>query len=377
MIATRVLVPTVVLVADLVGSAATWAAWELSGRDGLAPALAVLVLAAPVGLVAAVLLPGWRAARVGRRLGVGAISAEAPGLWTEVTSLVLDPLTSLTTGRLVVTEVKADDPDHIRNIRWFAGALSHLYDDPVGRAVAKLAGRGKTTDVFQTPGVGIRGYVDQHPVRVGEPAWIGVGDLVEQAPVGTTVVVEVDHRPLGRITVAEEVRVDASRQLDHMRRFGLTPVLASPGEEQTVARVARLAASPTWHAETEPARLASELAVTGDLVGLVHTEEDGATSLVVVDRDPAGAVQERGAIATVDAGIDHLVHALGLAVCLRRTRRRALRTTAALMLLTLPLAALGLLTLPAALVLALLTWLVVAGTAVSGFSTVHLPGENG
>ncbi|SDE22171.1 HAD family hydrolase [Nocardioides lianchengensis] len=335
----------------------------------------IVLLAAPVALLVALLLPWWMARHVGRRLGVGTISSEAPALWPQVQTLVLDPLTSLTTGHLVVTDVQPTDPDHERNLRWFAGALAHSYDDPVGHALAKLAGRGRVTDVAQEPGRGIRGSVDRHPVRVGEPAWIGHDETLEQATVGTMVAVEVDHRPLGRITVADEVRADACRQLERLRTIGTPPVLVSPGSEEAVARVARLAASTVWHAATDPARVADDLAAGGATVGLVRTEPDGTTTLVVVTHGPAGPAPHRGAVATGNGAADTLAHAVALTLCLHRSRRRAAVVACGLVLVLLPLAVLGLLVPLVALALAALAWLGVALTAVWGFTDLQADEE--
>ncbi|WP_244931804.1 HAD family hydrolase [Nocardioides sp. W7] len=367
MIAARLLMPTTVLGVDLAGSGATWAGWEAAGHNGLSPALSVLLLAAPVGLVAAYWLPEWQARRVGHELGVRAIAPGAPELWQRVRRLILDPHTSLTTGRLVVTGVQAVDPDHDRNLRWFAGALAHSYDDPVGHAVAKLAVRGRVTDVVQAPGLGIRGWVDQHPVRVGEPEWIGHDQAQEQAQVGTTVAVEVDQRPLGRITLAEEVRADAAGQLGRLRSIGVTPVLASPSSEEAVARLARLSTSPAWQSETDPIRLAQELAITGEAAGLVRVEADGSVTLVVVECDPPGLVQHRRTTSLTGATVDCLAHALTLIFSVGRARRRAVISTGVLMLLAVPFAVLGFVPPVAALAIAGLSWLAVAAIALGGF----------
>lgn len=375
MMGARLLVPGGVLVADLIGSGTTWAAWEATGHDGLSPALSVVCLAAPVGLLAAAFLPDWMARRLGRGLGVGALSPDAPQLWRRVHHLVLDPQTSLTTGRLVVTDVQAVDADHERNLRWFAGALAHALDDPVGHAVARLSGPGRVTEVTRFPGRGIRGSVDRHPVRVGEPAWIGLDGATEQPEVGTMLGVEVDQRPLGRITVADEVRTDSAGQLGRLRKIGMTPVLASPGREQAVARLAQLSASPEWHAETDPGRLAEELATAGEATGLVQVGADGEVTLVVVERAAPGGVEHRRAAALTGAAVDRLVHAVTLILSVGRARRRAIATTWVLMLLAVPFAVLGLIPPVAALALAGLSWLVVAATALWGFPAIPRAGR--
>ncbi len=380
MIAARVVVPLAVTGVDLAAAGATWAGWSATGNDGVRAALAVLLLATPIGMVLAVTLPHWLTQRVGRGLGVSTIGSQAPERWQQLGTLVLDPFRSLTTGHLVVTEVHAVDPDHERNLRWFAGALAHSYDDPIGRAVAKLAGRGRLSNVAQEPGGGIRGSVDRHPVRVGHPQWLGIGteSPVVEAPikVGTTVSVEVDQRRLGEITVADEVRPDASRQLDRLRRTGLTPVLASAQCEGDMERLAKLSASPAWHAETDPLQFAKELAVGEGPVGLVRSEPDGTASLLVVDQnDDSPGTDSEIALKLTAPSIDTVVHAVMLAVRSHRAQRRTLRLAWILLLLPLPFAALGLVPPVFALIFAAISWVVVVAVASWEFAGIRMTEE--
>lgn len=135
-----------------------------------------------------------------------------------------------TDGELQVVAVEPVEPDHDRNLRWFAGALEHQGEGPVSRAISRLAGNGRVTDVRRVPGAGIEGSVDRHPVRVGDPRWLGVA-----APTATrggrTVAVEVDGRMLGSITVAERVRPEATGSLSRLAAGGwATTMVTSAGE---------------------------------------------------------------------------------------------------------------------------------------------------
>jgi cation transport ATPase len=363
----------VVLGIDILAAAGTWLGQDAAGNDGVRAALAVLVLCSPIGMLLATALPRWLTQRVGGGLGVTTIGSEAIDRWQRVHTLVLDPFRSLTTGHLVVTEVHPVDPEHEGNLRWFAGALAHSYDDPIGRAVAKLAGRGRVSNVAQEPGLGIRGSVDRHPVRVGHPQWMGINDDGLADRIGTTVAVDVDQRPLGRITVADEVRPDAARQLDRLRRTGLTPVLAAAHREQEMERLAKLSASPVWHAETDPLQLARELSVAGEPVGLVRREPDGTASLLVVDSTDdspvSGAPDSLGLTAP---SIDIVVQALTLAVRAHRAQRKTTRLAWALLILPLPFAALDLVPPVLAVVAAVLTWGVVGIAAASDFVGIRM-----
>lgn len=259
--------------------------------------------AAVLALALAWWAPRWLAHRVGRGMGVTSIAPTAPQRWRHVQTILLDPVHTLTTGDLVVTEVSPVEPDHERNLRWFAGALAHGYDDPVGRALAKLSGRGRLTDVILEPGHGVRGSVDRHPVRVGDVAWIGMRPDDGPPEVGTTVAVEVDQRPLGRITVAEEVRRDAAGCLAQLRRLGFAPVLVSAASAARVARLAELSASSAWHAPADPHQVVAEIAGAGGPVGVVRMLPGGGAALYLVDANgPWGAAEAAQRAAASSAG---------------------------------------------------------------------------
>lgn len=123
---------------------ATLAAWwileDLSAA--CSAAVAVLVIACSAGLA----LAGPAALLVGRRRGTG-IGLHVGGMAAldaarRIDTIVIDKDRTITTGDLGVMSVHAIDPDHERNLRWFAGALEHGSSHPVGRAIAKLSGRG-------------------------------------------------------------------------------------------------------------------------------------------------------------------------------------------------------------------------------------------
>ncbi|MDF9716285.1 cation-translocating P-type ATPase [Nocardioides sp. ChNu-153] len=154
-----------------------------------------------------------------------------------VDALVADVSGFVTDGELQVVAVEPVEPDHDRNLRWFAGALQHQGEGPVARAIARLSSSGRVTDVRRVPGAGIEGAVDRHPVRVGDPRWIGV-TAPPVATGGHTVAVEVDGRTLGCITVAERVRPEAAGALVRLADAGLTTRLVSAAGDLEAKRIA-------------------------------------------------------------------------------------------------------------------------------------------
>lgn len=159
-----------------------------------------------------------------------------------------DPFVNAQTAA-VIAAVAVDpfDPEHDRNLRWFAGTLQPHGDGEVARAVAGLAGRGHVAGVRRVPGDGIAGPVDRHPVRMGRPEWIGFQSTPGR-DYGHTVAVEVDGRPLGHITVAEEIRNEASQAIAALRASGVVVVVVTGLSDGDAGHLARHAALEDLHA---------------------------------------------------------------------------------------------------------------------------------
>lgn len=214
---------TVLLAAGAVVAGIGWAVADTPDR-GLLVAAAVLVAAGPAAALCAgpAALRSARAGVARRDIGLPHPTAVADVAAADV--VLLDKDGTVTTGGLRVTSVDPVEPDHDRNLRWFAGALGHERDDRVARAISRLSGRGRVTEVQSHGDTGVSGRVDRHPVRVGDPAWLG---LEPRPGTWTTLAVEVDARVLGTLTVGDDVRPDAAEGVQALRDLGLDVALRS------------------------------------------------------------------------------------------------------------------------------------------------------
>lgn len=312
-------VPAVLLSAA--AGAITWAAADGAATGGRV-GVATLVMAGPAAIALASPLAYHSGARRARAAGVRLEGLDALSAANRVDTLVLQKDGTVTTGDLTVVAVDPVDPDHDRNLRWFAGALEKASDHRVGKAVATLSARGQLSDVEVVDGHGIQGSVDRHPVRVGSPAWIGI----ETAPtIWTTVGVEVDGRALGSITVADDVRADLAGEVSRLSDLGLHLVLVSADTDERTRHVAGLAGIETSHSGCTPdamQRIVRDLADEGRTVATAGVVEptgaplaftaDGSQSspgpaLVLEDVSPASV---RRALQTARS-VHHRVHRAG------------------------------------------------------------------
>lgn len=278
---------------------ATLVAWWSAGEPSSA-ALSVLLIAAPGALRLAAPAAHLVAVRRGVEAGIELRGTEVLETSHRVTTIVLDKVGTITTGELTVTGVDPVEPEHLRNLRWFAGALAHRSDHPVAHAIAKLSGRGRVTQLVTHPGDGMSGSVDRHPVRLGRPPWIGIPD---RAGLGVETAVEVDGRILGRIRVGDTVRPDAKQHVDRVRSLGLEPVLVSDLPDADTIDLAEHAGVTVSHASCS----------AGDRARLVEQLQSGGSVVAMV----GGTVGNGSAIDAADLAITTLdspsTHGIGLA----------------------------------------------------------------
>ncbi|TYL55912.1 cation-translocating P-type ATPase [Nocardioides sp. BGMRC 2183] len=347
--------------ANVFGAGATLFGWEAAGGDGLTPALAVLVVGFPLGYLIARYGPLPIARRLGRRDGITHLGAGVDRALPRVRRLVIEVDSVLTTGHQTVVDVIPIDERHKRDLRWFAGAVAHGSSDPVARAIAKLT-PSHPSKVKKDSAEELTGAVDRHPVlieRDGADAVVN-GGVNGHAVAGTTVRVDVDLRPMGHITVADEVRKRAARCLSTLREQGIEPILVSPSlSAPALARVADLVGESTFHAGTDAASLVSSMpdaSTTGILRAVPSPEGTELRGELVLP-------EERGedtVIRCSDPSIDTALAALQHVRRLRRARHIAHWVAAIAVILALPLAAGGLISLARAGLIAAGSLLLVA-----------------
>lgn len=356
-------VPLGFLAALLVSGVAAAGAWWAIDRT-FGPAVAVMLAAAPTALSLAGSLPLRVARARGRQAGVAFARYGRLDVASRLDVAILDRWGTVTTGDLKVTSVDPVDPDHDRNLRWFAGALEHAGDDPVARAISRLSTRGRLSNVEQHPGAGISGSVDRHPVRIGHPRWIGIED---RQGLGTTVGVEVDGRALGHITVADDVRPDARAGVERLRRDGIDPVLVSDDSSLNTEHLAGKCGIERWYPETAPEkreRLVVEYQERGHVVAVAGDGAGNDEALAAADLALSDGDDPSVDIRLQDLDVSRVGAALALARSTRSVARLGRRLAAGLALLGIGLAGTGVLSPLLAAGYATASCLVVAAVAL-------------
>ncbi|MGP8303801.1 heavy metal translocating P-type ATPase [Streptomyces inhibens] len=355
--------------------------WLGAGADpqaAVTAAVAVLVVACPCALGLATPTALLAATGRGAQLGILVGGPQALERLRRIDTVVLDKTGTLTTGRMSVTALTPrtgglDAADTLR----LAAVVEQGSEHPLARAVTAYAqesrprtgqpepGRSRSpqllspvSDFRATPGHGVRGTVDGHRVAVTRPGDLSglpapLPDAVREAEAAghTAVLVTVDDTPEAVIAVGDALRPDGYRAVDHLRRLGLRPVLATGDRAATARAVAGQLAITEIHAEARPedkAALVTTLKEQGARVAVVGDGVNDAAALALADLGIAMGSGTDAAIGAADVTlVREDLQAVADAVRLARrtlgTIRGNLLWAFGYNLVTVPLAAVGLL----------------------------------
>ncbi|WP_078970109.1 heavy metal translocating P-type ATPase [Streptomyces natalensis] len=343
-----------------------WLGAGAAPQAAVTAAVAVLVVACPCALGLATPTALLAATGRGAQLGILVSGPRALERLRRIDTVVLDKTGTLTTGAMSVTALtpRADGLAAAETLR-LAAAVEHGSEHPLARAVtAHFRGLGdqplpSVRDFGATPGEGVRGTADGRRVTVGRPPGDPAGlpaplpEAVREAEAAghSAVLVTVDGTPEAVLAVGDALRPDAYRAVDHLRRLGLRPVLATGDREATARAVAGHLAVTEIHARATPqdkAALVTTLKERGGRVAVVGDGVNDAAALACADLGIAMGSGTDAAIGAADVTlVREDLQAIADAV---RLARRTLATIRANLvwafgynLVTVPLAAVGLL----------------------------------
>ncbi|MGC8643737.1 MAG: cation-translocating P-type ATPase family protein, partial [Isosphaeraceae bacterium] len=285
-------------------------------RDGTAPsidvmpALAVLVVACPCGLVlatpAAVLAATARLAR----LGVLVKSGAALERLAQVDTIALDKTGTLTEGRPELVDRVALSPWNADDLLAIAAAAEQPSEHPLARLLVAEAARSERTlpaalDFQAHPGVGVAAQVpwgdDRRNVLVGNLRLIREQEIpvpaeIEEAlarfdETGQTVLlVAVNGTIAGAIGARDKVRPEAHDVVQHLRHLGITDLTLLTGDRPAPARdLARKVHLTQIESEKTPADKAH---------WVHHRQHEGRVVAMVGD-----GINDAPALAMADVGL--------------------------------------------------------------------------
>ena len=234
-------VPAVLAVAVITGL--IW--YFYSPMHALVNAVAVLIIACPCALGLATPMSIMVGTGRGATEGVLIRNAEALETLGKIDTLVVDKTGTLTEGKPTVAAVNGDD-EMLR----LAASLEVASEHPLAAAIverAKGMTLSKPLNFRSTPGMGVEGIVDGRRVQVGNRQYI------KDAPDVPGVLVAIDGKYAGAITVADPVKANARASVDKLRAEGIRIVMLTGDRRETALEVAKAVGIDEVEAEVLPA----------------------------------------------------------------------------------------------------------------------------
>lgn len=208
--------------------------------------LVFLVISCPCALVVSIPLGYFGGIGLASKNGILFKGGNFLDVMAQVKTVVMDKTGTLTKGVFKVKEVVAIDIDKDSLLKIAAAIESHS-THPIGKAVTEYAKKGydelQTLNIEEIAGHGLKGLVDGKEVLAGNVKLLNKFEIpypkeIEQI-VDTIVVLSIDKRYAGYITIADEIKEDAQKAINDLHTMGIRTVMLSGDKQPVVDQVAK------------------------------------------------------------------------------------------------------------------------------------------
>jgi Cd2+/Zn2+-exporting ATPase len=215
-------------------------------NDWLYRALVFLVISCPCALVVSIPLGYFGGIGLASKNGILFKGGNFLDVMTKINTIVMDKTGTLTKGVFKVQEVVPQGVTEKELVN-IAAILEKNSTHPVGQAIIAHAGEevnlGKATAVEEISGHGLIGKIEGQEVLAGNLKLLKKykidypKELAEI--VDTIVVIAIDKKYAGYITIADEIKEDAAKGIQQMHELNIRTVMLSGDKQSVVDQVAK------------------------------------------------------------------------------------------------------------------------------------------
>ena len=220
-------------------------------RDWLYRALIFLVISCPCALVISIPLGYFGGLGAASRNGILFKGASFLDAMTKVNTVVMDKTGTVTKGVFKIKEVvtKNNFAPALSAVEGEAEFMQYLMameeqsTHPIAKAILEYKANGadfEATEVSEVAGKGLKGTVNEKQVLVGNKALM-VSNGIEvpsetDTIVESIVMVAIDGKFAGYVTIADELKEDAHQAIKQIREAGISKIIMLSGDKDSITQ---------------------------------------------------------------------------------------------------------------------------------------------
>lgn len=272
-------------------------------------ALVFLVISCPCALVVSIPLGYFGGIGLASRKGILFKGSNFLDVMTEVDVVVMDKTGTLTEGIFKVQEVVAQGVTESELLKAAAALESHS-THPNGLAVVEHTGKQafqnvSVSNVEEISGHGLKGIVDGKEVLAGNTKLMKKFNIdypqAVDSIVYTIVVVAIENKYSGHITIADQIKEDAHIAIAELHELGIQTVMLSGDKEAVVEQVAKELGIDNAYGDLLPEGKVEKVQALKDQGKRIAFVGDGVNDAPVVALADAGiAMGGLGSDATIE-----------------------------------------------------------------------------
>jgi len=215
--------------------------------DWLYKSLVFLVISCPCALVISIPLGYFGGIGLASRNGILFKGSNYLDVMTKIDTVVMDKTGTLTKGVFKVQEIKAVGIDE-KELLKLTAAIESKSTHPIALAIAQHAGdvikNISSDNVEEISGHGLKGTIDGKEVLAGNLKLLKKFniqyDQTIETIVETIVVVAINNKYAGYITISDEIKEDAAQAIKDMHSLNIKTVMLSGDKQTVVDKVAQI-----------------------------------------------------------------------------------------------------------------------------------------
>ncbi|SHI21799.1 heavy metal translocating P-type ATPase [Leeuwenhoekiella palythoae] len=212
-------------------------------RDWLYRALIFLVISCPCALVISIPLGYFGGLGAASRNGILFKGASFLDAMTKVNTVVMDKTGTVTKGVFKIKEVVNKSAFAEAEFMQYLMAMEEQSTHPIAKAILEYKADGadlEATEVSEVAGKGLKGTVNGKTVLVGNKALMTSNSIEVPSEtdsiVESIVMVAIDGKFAGYVTIADELKEDAHQAIKQIREAGISKIIMLSGDKDSITQ---------------------------------------------------------------------------------------------------------------------------------------------